>query len=118
MMGRSTCETVDVRADGTGLSSLKATGAERLPFHSFAANAAWFELALLDHDIMIWTQELTLEGEHRICAPKRLRYRILHVAGQLTRHARRATLHLPADWPWTAAILCVFKRLAALPAYG
>ena len=100
------------------VKTLKATGAERLPFHSFAANAAWFELALLGHDIMIWMQGLTLEGEHAICEPKRLRYRILHVAGQLTRHARRITLHLPADWPWAGAILRAFKRLQALPAYG
>ena len=100
------------------VKTLKATGAERLPFHSFAANAAWFELALLGHDIMIWTQGLTLEGEHAICEPKRLRYRILHVAGQLTRHARRTTLHLPADWPWAGAILRAFERLQALPAYG
>jgi hypothetical protein len=100
------------------VKTLKATGAERLPFHSFGANAAWLELALLGHDIMVFTQQLTLEGEHAICEPKRLRYRILHVAGQVTRHARRITLHLPADWPWTGAILRAFKRLAALPAYG
>ena len=67
---------------------------------------------------MIWTQLLHLDGEHRICEPKRLRYRILHVAGQLTRHARRTTLHLPADWPWTSAILNAFGRLQALPAPG
>ena len=100
------------------VKTLKATGAERLPFHSFTANAAWLELALIAHDVMVWTQGLTLEGEHAICEPKRLRYRILHVAGQLTRHARRTTLHLPADWPWAGAILRAFKRLAALPAYG
>jgi hypothetical protein len=100
------------------VKTLKATGAERLPFYSFDANAAWLELALLGHDIMIWTQGLTLEGEHAICEPKRLRYRILHVAGQLTRHARRITLHLPADWPWAAVILRAFKRLQAFPAYG
>jgi hypothetical protein len=46
----------------------------------------------------------------------RLRYRLLHVAGRLTRHARRLTLQLPADWPWAAAIAKAFKRLAALPA--
>jgi hypothetical protein len=33
-----------------------------------------------------------------------------------TRHARRLTLHLPADWRWSAAIVRAFKRLAALPA--
>jgi hypothetical protein len=100
------------------VKTLKATGASRLPFHSFKANAAWFELALLAHDIMVWTQLLALDGEHKISEPKRLRYRILHVAGQLTRHARRTTLHLPADWPWAAAIQRAFKRLQALPAYG
>ena len=100
------------------VKTLKATGAGHLPFHRFQANAAWFELALLAHDIMVWAQQLLLDGEHRIAEPKRLRYRILHVAGQITRHARRATLHLPADWPWAAATLRAFKRLEALPAYG
>jgi DDE family transposase len=100
------------------VKTLKATGAGFLPFHAFAANAAWLELALCAHDVMTWTQLLTLDGEHQVCEPKRLRYRILHVAGQLTRHARRVTLHLSADWPWAAAILRAFKRLQALPAHG
>jgi hypothetical protein len=100
------------------VKTLKATGVSFLPFHSFQATAAWLELALCAHDIMVWTQLLTLDGEHQLCEPKRLRYRILHVAGQLTRHARRVTLHLPADWPWAAAILRAFKRLQTLPAPG
>ena len=100
------------------VKALKATGASFLPFHSFDANAAWLELALTAHDVMVWTQLLTLDGEHQLCEPKRLRYRILHVAGHLTRHARRHTLHLPADWPWAGAILRAFKRLQALPAHG
>ena len=100
------------------VKTLKATGASYLPFHSFDANAAWFELALIAHDILVWTQILTLDGEHRICEPKRLRYRILHVAGHITRHARRHTLHLPADWPWAPPIIHAFQRLQALPAPG
>jgi hypothetical protein len=100
------------------LKTLKATGAGHLPFHAFTANAAWFELALTAHDIMVWTQLLTLDGGHKISEPKRLRYRILHVAGQITHHARRTTLHLPADWPWAEAITRAFKRLDALPTYG
>ena len=100
------------------VKTLKATGADYLPFHSFQANAAWLELALCAHDITVWTQLLTLDGEHRLYEPKRLRYRILHVAGQLTRHARRVTLHLPADWPWADAILRAFGRLQALPPPG
>jgi Transposase DDE domain group 1 len=100
------------------VKTLKATGASYLPFHDFAANAAWFELALTAHDVMVFTQLLTLDGEHQSCEPKRLRYRILHVAGHLTRHARRFTLHLPADWPWAAAMLSAFKRLQTLPSPG
>ncbi|HEY2594395.1 MAG TPA: IS1380 family transposase [Chloroflexota bacterium] len=100
------------------VKTLKATGASYLPFHSFPANAAWLELALCAHDLIVWTQLLTLDGDHQACEPKRLRYRILHVAGHLTRHARQVTLHLPADWPWAGAILRAFKRLQALPAHG
>jgi hypothetical protein len=100
------------------VKTLKATGANYLPFHSFVANAAWLELALTAHDVMVWTQLLTLDGEHQVSEPKRLRYRILHVAGQITRHARSQTLHLPADWPWAGAILRAFKRLQTLPVSG
>jgi Transposase DDE domain group 1 len=95
---------------------LKSTGLGNLPFFAFAANQAWLEAALVARDLTVWTQLLLCDGEHRVCEPKRLRYRLLHVAGKLTRHARRLTLHLPADWPWAVAITKAFKRLAALPA--
>src|SRR5436305_2018570 len=49
------------------VKTLKATGASYLPFHDFAANAAWFELALTAHDVMVFTQLLTLDGEHQAC---------------------------------------------------
>ena len=64
---------------------------------------------------MIWTLALTLDGEHPAGEPKRLRSRVLHVAGQLTRPARTATLHLPTDWPWVGAIIRAFGRLEDLP---
>ncbi len=95
---------------------LKSTGLSNLPFSAFAPNQAWLEAALAAHDLTVWTQLLLFDGEHAVCEPKRLRYRLLHVAGKLTRHARQLTLHLPADWPWAAAIARAFKRLAALAA--
>ena len=96
--------------------ALKSTGLANLPFSAFAANQAWLEAALVAHDITVWTQQLLFDGDHKRCEPKRLRYRLLHVAARLTRHARRLTLHLPADWPWADAIARAFKRLATLPA--
>jgi len=93
----------------------KDTGLRNLPFRAFAANAAWLELALIAQDLLAWTQRLLLSGELARCEPKRLRYRLLHVAGRLTRHARRLRLHLPRGWAWGEALLQAFARLRAIP---
>jgi len=95
----------------------KDTGLRNLPFRSFQANAAWLELVLVAQDLLCWTQRLLLGGgELARCEPKRLRYRLLHVAARLTRHARRLILHLPREWPWQRELLHAFERLRALPA--
>ena len=95
----------------------KESGLRNLPFRAFEANAAWLELVLVGQDLLVWTQRLLLaDGELARCEPKRLRYRLLHVAGRLTRHARRLVLHLPHAWPWRSELLQAFERLRALPA--
>jgi len=47
---------------------------------------------------------------------KRLRYRLLHQSGRIARHARRTTLCLARDWPWSGQLAAAFARLQALPA--
>ncbi|MGB0097786.1 MAG: IS1380 family transposase, partial [Solirubrobacteraceae bacterium] len=47
---------------------------------------------------------------------KRLRYRLLHRAGRIARHARRTILRLARDWPWSGELAAAFERLQALPA--
>jgi hypothetical protein len=95
----------------------KDTGLANFPFRAFEANAAWLELVLIGQDLLVWTQRLLLAGtELARCEPKRLRYRLLHVAARLTRHARRLFLHLPRDWPWRQALLQAFQRLRTIPA--
>ena len=49
---------------------------------------------MLAHDLIVWTQALLLDGELAKAEPKRLRYRLLHVAGRLAFPGRRAGLHL------------------------
>jgi hypothetical protein len=44
-------------------------------------NAAWVEVALIAHDLTVWTQQTCLAGEHAIAEPKRLRYRNADLAG-------------------------------------
>ncbi len=93
----------------------KDSGLRNLPFREFEPNAAWLELVLMGQDLIAWTQRLLLAGTPaRRWEPKRLRYRILHVAGRLTRHARRTRLHLPAAWPWRHELITAWQRLGAL----
>ena len=89
-------------------------GLGRMPFQALAPNKAWFELALLAQDLLAWLRLLVLEGELALAKPKRLRHRLLHVAGRLTRTGRRRTLHLPAAWPWREQLTAAFTRIAAL----
>ncbi len=93
----------------------KDTGLANLPFRAFEANTAWLELVMIAQDLLVWTQRLLLSGELARCEPKRLRYRLLHVAGRLTQHARRLRLHLPRGWAWGEPLLQAFTRLRTLP---
>jgi hypothetical protein len=94
----------------------KDTGLAKLPFKEFALNEVWLEIVLLAHDLIVWTQALLLDGELAKAEPKRLRYRLLHVAGRLAFHGRRGKLHLQRTWPWAEHLLAAFARLRALPA--
>ena len=100
------------------IRAAKDTGMANLPFKDFTPNAAWLELVLIAQDLLSWSQTLLLEGDLARAEPKRLRYRLLHVAGQITHSARRTKLHLPKRWPWTADLLAAFSRLRALPRPG
>jgi len=94
----------------------KDTGLAKLPFKAFALNEVWLEIVMLAHDLLVWTQALALNEELAKAEPKRLRYRLLHVAARLAFSGRRGKLHLPAAWPWTEALKAAFEKLETLPA--
>ena len=94
----------------------KASGMRNMPFRSFSMNEAWLELVLLGCDLLAWTRMVLLAGTGLAKAePKRLRYRLFHVAGRIVTHARGITLRLPRSWPWADALATAFARLRALP---
>jgi hypothetical protein len=93
----------------------KNTGFGRFPSRHFAINQAWLHLALTGIDLLAWTRILLLDGDLAAAEPKKLRYRLLHVAARLTRTARRTRLAIAATWPWTNAVTSAFHRLAGLP---
>ena len=87
------------------IRNLKDTGLTNLPFHRFAQNQIWLQIAMLAADLLVWTQVLAFAGQPaRRWEPKRLRLRILAVAGRIVRSGRRRFLRLPRGWPWSDLI--------------
>jgi hypothetical protein len=84
---------------------LKDTGLRNLPFHGFAQNQIWLEIIALAADLLAWTQTLAWHDHPaRRWEPKRLRFRLLAVAGRILRSGRRQRLRLPRGWPWNDLI--------------
>ncbi len=79
------------------IRAAKDTGLRNLPFRDFTPNAAWLELVLMAQDLLCWAQSLLLEGDLARAEPKRLRYRLLHVAGRITRYCGPATAGSPGE---------------------
>jgi hypothetical protein len=85
---------------------LKNTGLRNLPFHHHAKSRIWVEVVALAADLLTWSQTLGF-AEHepaRRWEPKRLRFRILAVAGRIIHTGRRGRLRLPHGWPWNHLI--------------
>jgi hypothetical protein len=94
----------------------KETGMRAMPFAAFEHNQAWLEISLIAQALLRWNALLCLRGELALAEPKRVRQRLLHVAGRIVRSARRTILRLPCSWPWAEALEAAFARLRALPA--
>ncbi len=86
----------------------------KMPFAALAHNEAWLEISLLAQALLRWAARLCLEGELALAEPKRVRQRLLHVAGRLVRSGRRVRLRLPRSWPWAEALVAAFARLRAM----
>lgn len=97
------------------IRALKDCGLRNLPLHEFTKNVIWLELVQLAAELLTWTQMLAFDGNiAKFWEPKRLRLRVLHVAGRLLTSARRCWLRLPRGWPWRELIINGHHRLRAL----
>lgn len=95
----------------------KDTGLGRMPSRQFAINAAWLACALTAIDLLAWTQTILLHDDPALAKaePKKLRYRLLHVAARLVRGGRRLRLKIDRNWRWAPTLAQAFHRLHALP---
>jgi hypothetical protein len=96
------------------IGNLKDTGLGNLPSADFAINAAWLTVALIAHDLLAWTRLICLDGDLTRAEPKRLRYCLLHAAGQIARTGRRTHLRLATRWPWATDLVAAFDRIRLL----
>lgn len=92
------------------ICNLKDTGCTNLPSTEFAINQAWLTTALVAHDLLVWMQRLCLTGDLAKAEPKRLRYTLLHTAGQIARSGRQTRLRIAAGWPWANQLVDAFDR--------
>ena len=66
------------------IRNLKDSGLRNLPFHGFAQNQIWLQIVALAADLLVWTQTLAFtDHPARRWEPKRLRLRLLTVAGRI-----------------------------------
>jgi DDE family transposase len=75
----------------------KDTGLRNLPFHDFTQNQIWLAITALAADLLAWCARLALPASAATYEPKRLRLRILAVAGRIVRTARRRILKIDPD---------------------
>jgi hypothetical protein len=69
-----------------------------LPCGRYGANAAWFRLAVITHNVLTAMKILALPPELRRARPKRLRFLIFNTPGKLVHHARKIVLRLARTW--------------------
>jgi Transposase DDE domain group 1 len=73
-------------------------GAGVLPSKRFGADAAWFRLAVLTHNVLTGLKRLAVPPELLNARPKRLRFLIFTTPGRLVEHARRTMLRIMRSW--------------------
>ncbi|MCW2660210.1 MAG: transposase family protein [Mycobacterium sp.] len=97
------------------IRGLKDTGMTNLPLQAFTKNQIWLELVQLAAELLTWTQLLAWHDQPaRTWEPKRLRLRLLAVAGRIITTGRQRILRLSQRWPWTELITAGYQRLAAV----
>lgn len=97
------------------IKDLKAgAGLEHLPSGVFWANSAWFQIAILAHNMMRWTARLGGHDTDRLIVARTIRTRLLALPGRLVNRAGQPTLRLPSRWPWADTFTKILDALRAL----
>ena len=97
------------------IRDLKAgAGLEHLPSGKFWANSAWFQIAVLAHNMCRWTAHLGGHDTDRLIVTRTIRTRLLALPARLVNRAGQLTLRLPTRWPWADTFTKILDALRAL----
>lgn len=86
----------------------------QLPSGLFGANAAWWAMMILAHNLNAVMKRLVLGAGWQAKRMKALRFHLIAEAGRVIRHARRLILRLAAGHPALALVCAAHRRIAAL----
>lgn len=97
------------------IRGMKDTGMTNLPLQQFDKNQIWLEIVQLAYELLTWTQLLAWHNQPaQVWEPKRLRLRLLTIAGRVITTGRRHILRLSRRWPWADLVTGGYTRLAAI----
>jgi hypothetical protein len=86
----------------------------QLPSQYFGANAAWWQIVVLAHNLHVLMQRQLLGGGWATKRLKAVRFAIINLAGRVVYHARRLSIRLPAAHRSLALLQRVRAKLARL----
>ena len=89
-------------------------GGGTMPCGRFGANAAWWRLNVLVHNLLQLVRVRSLPAEMCGLRPKALRFRLFNVAGLLVQHAHRLVVRVSGVHPWARALGEARESLLAL----
>ena len=85
-----------------------------MPSGRFGANAAWWALMILAHNLNAAMKRLVLGKAWVTKRMKALRFRLIGLPGRVVRHARRRVIRLGADVATLGLILAARQTIRAL----
>jgi hypothetical protein len=91
-------------------------GGGTMPCGRFGANAAWWRLNMLTHDLFELVKAQALPGGMAATQPRTPRFELPHFVGRLVRYARRWVLRLFGGHPMADVYIAVRLRLVELAA--
>ncbi len=89
-------------------------GAGVVPTGKFGANAAWWRINTLVHDLLELVKRLADDDGLAYARPKKLRFGLFTLGARITRHARTWTVRLSEELPQAHVLVAVRRAIVEL----